>query len=156
RGLLVVAEPEGGGPLAGGGGLNEAEAAALLRWVGEGNALLLCGRRTTPLHQALGVFVSDAAVADEDAAVDATPEEAGGYTRDVDRLRVRGGLTLEGDVGLPLWRVRGRTGAALLPRGRGRVLVVADPGLLTWGGLRGGDNAVFLLNVAARHARDGR
>src|SRR4051794_16788264 len=40
RGLLVMAEPKGGGILAGQGELSEAEAQAVLRWVAEGNALL--------------------------------------------------------------------------------------------------------------------
>jgi hypothetical protein len=156
RGLLVLAEPQGRGVLAEEGGLNEAEAAGLLLWVAEGNALLLCGHQTTALHRALGVTASDARVAGEGRTAEVPPDEAGAYTRGVDRVRVQDGLLLETAEGLPLWRVGDRPGAVLLGHGRGRVLVVADPGLLTWDGLRGGDNAVFLANVAARHARDGR
>src|SRR5947209_20385639 len=48
RGLLVVVEPEPAGLLGReGGGLSEGEARAMLRWVGQGNTLLLCSRRNT-------------------------------------------------------------------------------------------------------------
>jgi hypothetical protein len=157
RGLLVVTEPEGGGPADDeGAGMSEDEARGLARWVEAGNTLLLSGRRTTPLHELLSVGVADAGPAGEGSAILVTPEEAGAYTRGIDRLRVRDRLTLTAPGGLPLWSLGGRPGAALLARGRGRVVVVADPGLLTRAGLGQEDNVLFLVNVAAAGARDGK
>src|SRR5262245_5669173 len=64
-GLLVVAEPTPPGPF-GGGGLGEADARALLSWVEQGNTVLLVARKNTPLHQALGVLVTEGPPGEED------------------------------------------------------------------------------------------
>ena len=71
-------------------------------------------------------------------------------------MRVRDLLTLRAPDGLPLWTVAGRPAAALVERGRGRVVVVADPAFLTQSGLGQEDNVLFLVNIAVVGARDGR
>src|SRR5262249_3094661 len=74
---------------------------------------------------------------------------------DVRQVVVEGRHTLSGR-GVPLWYVGTEPGAVLLRHGNGRVLVVADPTLFTQRGLRRGDNAVLLANLAALHAHRGR
>ncbi len=161
QGLLVVVEPARPGLLEE-GGMQAAEAEALLRWVGKGNTLAVFARRNTPLHQALGVIVTDEAHStDTFTAVEwGSP---GPYREGVARLSVGARTTLRGPAGAQvLWRVGGRPGALLLPRGKGRVLLVADPGLATRHGFvrddgePRDDNAVFFVNVVALHARDGK
>ncbi len=158
--LLVMVQPEETEGLLGGhGGLSEADVRGTVRWVEQGNTLLLCGRDETELHRALGVSVrTGAPPAGDEAPHDADLGEAGSYTEDVDRIRVEGTDTLLTDTGLPLWWNGDRPGAVLLRRGAGRVLVLADPSVLTRRGLSVSrmDNAVFLVRVAELHARDGR
>jgi hypothetical protein len=162
RGLLVLVQPQPAGPL-GGGGFSEAEARGLLRWVGQGNTLLLCSSTNTPLHQLLGVHVTRGA---DDVAEAFTPVALAArndYTEDIDRLSLGSEATLSGPRrATALWSVKGKPGALRIDRGRGRILVVADPGLLTRHGLvrfdgePRDDNVMFLINVVRRHARDGR
>jgi hypothetical protein len=163
RGLLVLVEPARPGLLEGEGGrMQAAEAEALLRWVGKGNTLLLLGRKNTPLHQALGVVVIDEAGPTETfTTVDLVAP--GPYRESVTRLSVGSRATLRGPAGAEvLWRVGREPGALLLLRGKGRVLVAADPGLLTRHGLvrddgeARDDNAVFFVNVVAEYSHDGR
>jgi hypothetical protein len=151
RGLLILVEPAEGSVHGG--------STAMLKWVEAGNTLLLCARMPTPLHRRLGVRVNrpiregDTFTA---AALAATP-----YTEEVEALSVGTETTLtappEAQV---LWRVRGAPGALLVPHGRGKVLLVADPNLLTRHGLvrddgePRDDNVVFLVNVARLEARD--
>lgn len=166
RGLLIIAEPQSSRTLTEDEtSFRDSEIEALLRWVERGNTLLLCSDRNTALHQALGVTVTEAARVDEETEV-FTPvelEEDSPYTDDIDRLSVHSTSTLSASAkALPLWTVHGRPGALLLERGKGRVLVVADPDLLTPRGLRladgtaRDDNVMFLINVVRRDARDGR
>ena len=54
RGLLILAEPPSA-RLFGEESLSENDALSLLRWVEQGNTLLLMGRNNTALHQALKV-----------------------------------------------------------------------------------------------------
>jgi hypothetical protein len=145
RGLLIIAEPEGSGPLSDEGGISEDEAKGILRWVEAGNTLLLCSRQDSALHQILDVSIASDGREAGGSLVKAEPEEAGAYTDQVDRMGVHDGTTLTVRDGLTLWPVRGK----------GRVLVVADPTILTRRGLQSEDNAVFLANVADRAARDG-
>jgi hypothetical protein len=153
--LLILAEPGGGSPLPGAGDdLSDAEAHALLRWVEQGNTLLLCGRHTTALHHALDVVVTRGTDDEEEAVTLGKPND---YTRDVSGLVVEGRSTVRAaEGGQPLWQVAGQPGALLVGHGQGRVLVVADPSLLTPRGLRRADNVLFLYQVAALHAQDGR
>jgi hypothetical protein len=154
RGLLILAEPQGHALLPGETpDLGEAEVASLLDWVAEGNTLLYCCDRPTNLHRRLGLGATT------DRSDDLVPVEFGDpspYTAGIDRLVVEGRSTVEGDVGLPLWWVGPDPGAVLVRRGQGRVLVVADPSLLTLRGLQREDNVLFLVNVVRRSARDGR
>jgi hypothetical protein len=164
RGLLVLAEPEASNPFAEEpGGIGEGEAKALLRWVGQGNTLLLCTRKNTALHELLGVHVTEDATDKDEVFTPVEPGAAGGYTEDIERLSVLARNTVRpATAGLPLWWVGKLPGAVLLGRGKGRVLVVADPSVLTREGLVApdgtprDDNALFLANVAARDARDGK
>jgi hypothetical protein len=165
RGLLVLVEPARPGLLAGeGGGMQAAEAETLLRWVGRGNTLLVFARKNTPLHQALGVVVTDEA-RPTDTFTTVTFVSAEPYRQGVAGLSVGSRATLRGPAGARvLWQVGGKPGALLLTRGKGRVLLVADPGLVTRHGLVRDDGAprdeggpaVFFINVVAEHARDSR
>jgi hypothetical protein len=163
RGLLVVVEPGRAGLLEDvGEGMKASEAEALLRWVKQGNTLLLLSRKNTPLHQALDVLLTEEPrPTDTFTTVEWGPE--GPYREGVERLSVGTRTTLRGPAGAQiLWRVGGRPGALLLPHGKGRVLLVADPGLLTRHGLvrddgePRDDNAVFFTNVVAQYARDSK
>lgn len=156
--LLVLVEPST--PDAFGGGsheIGEADTRGLLRWVEQGNTLLLMGRHGTELHRELGISLrGDAPTGADDPGREVTLAEAGGYTDDIDHLVVEGADSLFADKGLPLWWLDDRPAAIVVRRGQGRVIVVADPSLLTKRGLRRQDNVMFLYNVADLHARDGR
>jgi hypothetical protein len=156
RGLLVLAEPERSALLPGETpDIPEGDVKALLRWVEQGNTLLYCSRHRTRLHDELGLgVVTDEEAGPEDKVL-ADVGDAGLYTEEVRRVAVEGRGSLDGP-GLPLWWVEGRPGAVLLRRGKGRVLVTADPSPLTHRGLRREDNAVFVYNVALKDARDGK
>src|SRR5205823_1446945 len=95
RGLLVVVEPEPAGLLGEEeGGLSEAEARAMLRWVGQGNTLLLCCGKNTALHQALGVTVIEDARGEEGFSP-VELDEGGGYTEGIEHLSVGTRATLQ-------------------------------------------------------------
>jgi hypothetical protein len=140
--------------------LSEADTHGLLHWVAQGNTILFAADMNTRLHQALGMTRIDHP-GSEDVYVRSHPLPAGGYTAGVDLLDVRPRATLQvGADAMPLWNVDGRVGAAVVRHGKGRVVVVADPNMLTRRGLirQDGeprdDNAVFLDNVVAMHAED--
>jgi hypothetical protein len=163
RGLLILVQPAKEGLLTGAdASMTPANAEALLRWVGQGNTLLLATHTNTPLHQALDVVVTDEE-APKDTFTPAVLGAAGAYLEGVEHVGLgsRASFRSRGDA-LPLWSVGGRPAALLLRRGKGRVLLVADPGLLTHRGLvrddgePRDDNAVFLANVVALHSRDGK
>jgi hypothetical protein len=158
RGLLILVEPEGSALLPGESpDLSEAEAAGLLHWVEEGNALLVCNRHNSALTNALGVTVASEDTKDDETSHQLEPFDAGRYTDGLDRIEMEGRHSLQTERGLPLWSQDDRPGAFLLRRGRGRVIMIADPSFLTERRLhRGADNLLFLGNVAALHARDGR
>jgi hypothetical protein len=156
--LLVMIEPQSGVPLPGGEtGIGRLEARTLLRWVADGNTLLLCGRHSDALHRELGVgLTTDLTAAEDESARAADLGEAGAYTAAIDRLLIEGRDELTAPKGLPLWWVDQRVGAVLLRHGRGRVLMVADPSWLARRGLARTDNALLLYNILRRDARDGR
>jgi hypothetical protein len=141
--------------------LSRADAEALLRWVRQGNTLLLASRSNTPIHQIFKAILTD----ERGPADTFTPAElgaAGGYLHGVEHLSLGSRATLRAPSdALPLWWLGDRPGALLIRHGKGRVLLVADPGLLTQHGLirddgePRDDNAVFLANVVALNARDG-
>jgi hypothetical protein len=142
--------------------LSETDAQALLHWVAEGNTLLFAADMMTPLHEALGITRTGHGGQDEDYDA-ARLGHAGGYVLDVKHLDVRPRATLEDRGGtLPLWYIRRQPGALLIHRGKGRILVLADPDLLTRRGLIRAtgqprdDNALFLVNVVSMHAEDGK
>jgi hypothetical protein len=157
RGLLVVVEPGRSGPFQDEtDALSDAESQAILRWVEQGNAVLLAGRRNSHLHQLLGVMTSGKPGEGPDAPEAVRLGEGGAYLEGVESLSADGRVSLTAPGGLPLWRVHGQPGAVLLRRGKGYVVAVADPGVLTNRGLGRDDNVLFLRNVAEVHARDGR
>jgi hypothetical protein len=157
RGLLILVEPAERSLIPGEPPkLPEGDVKALLRWVEQGNALLYCGRHRTAMHAALDVAVASDDEPSPDEVFRLDPGAAGRYTEGVRRVGVEGRDTLDCPRGLPLWWQKDRPGALLLKHGQGRVLLAADPSLLTYRGLRREDNAVFLSNVAQRHARDGK
>jgi hypothetical protein len=158
RGLLIAVEPEASSLLPGDEHeLGESEVGGLLHWVEEGNALVVCSRRNSELSRALDVMLSTEGLEDDDTTHLLEPDEAGRYTDDLDRIEVEGRHALQSDRGLILWRQDDRPTAVLLRHGKGRVIYIADPSFLTRRRLhQGADNLVFLANVAALHARDGR
>ena len=158
HGLLVLVEPHTSAGLMGTDvGLSETDSWGLLKWVARGNTLLLCGRQQMQLHDALGVGLKTDPNVDRDLDVRvAEPGEAGGYTDRIRRLGLEGPDSLRTGPGMPLWWVDGQPGAVLVPHGAGRVLIVPDPSLLTHRGLLRQDNVLFLYNVAALDAVDGR
>jgi hypothetical protein len=156
RGLLILVEPQKSGVMPGDSdALAEAEAKSVLHWVEQGNTLLLSARHTTPLHRELHVAVTAPGEDVPESPAAAEVAEAGGYTAQIDSLSSDRFTTLQAHDGLPLWQVDGKTGAVLLRRGAGRVIVVADPTLLTARGLGRDDNVMFLVNVARLDSRDG-
>jgi hypothetical protein len=161
RGLLILTEPPRRSLLGEEADtISDSDVRALLRWVEQGNTLLLMGRKNTALHQALHVVVNEGKGID-DSFTPVDLAAAGGYTEGIERLSVGSRATLRAPGGLPLWWLGDQPGAVLLRRKNGRVLVVADARLLTREGLVRSDgeprddNVVFLANVAARDARDG-
>jgi hypothetical protein len=119
--------------------------------------------KNTALHQALGVVVNEGDRRDDESFTAVDLGAAGGYTEGIERMSVGSRATVRARGGdLPLWWLGDRAGAVLLRRKKGRVLVVADPRLLTQEGLVRSngeprdDNVVFLANVAALEARGGK
>jgi hypothetical protein len=158
RGLLILAEPQGTALLPGEPpDLPDADVRGLLQWVDRGNTLLFCGRHMNSLHRELhATVVTDDPAWEEDSLQDAILGETGGYTRNLEHLVIQGNDSVEASAGLPLWWVGDRPGAVLLRRGQGRVLLIADPSLLTLPGLRRGDNVLLGVNLVGMHAQDRR
>jgi uncharacterized protein DUF4350 len=157
KGLLILAEPKRSGQFADeSDALNDAETQSILRWVEEGNTLMLAGRRGSHLHQVLGVQTTGSSGSGAESLEVARLGASGAYLTDVTRLVVDNRDTLFAPAGLPLWWVGGKAGAVLLRHGKGRVIVVADPGILTNRGISRDDNVFFLRNVAELNAREGR
>jgi hypothetical protein len=158
RGLLILADPRQPGLIGGEPGVSKNDARALLQWVASGNTLLLAGREPTGLHERLRVALAET----KDRAPEDTPRavsqiELSGYTHGIDDLEVEGRPTVSGPPdAVPLWWIGDAPGALLVPHGKGRVLVLPDPSLLTHRGLRRADNVLLLYNVAARAASGGR
>lgn len=152
RGLLFVVEPRLATNLMGQPtDVSEATVNGMLGWVAKGNTLVLLSRRETSLHRALHVHMRRAEndVAEDGQAVHKI--ELSGYTDEIDQLEVESLATVEPRAAhLPLWWLGNRPGAVFVRHGQGRVLVVADPSLLTHRGLLRRDNVMFLCNVAAR------
>jgi hypothetical protein len=165
QGLLILVEPRQKGILGEDTyGLSEKDSQALLKWVAQGNTLVLMGRHSTSLHEQLGISL---ALVRKSVGKDfelAEASEVGGYTEPgaaedtmaVRHLGIEHLETVALRTGLPLWMVGNRPGALLVPHGEGRVLVVADPSLWTHRGLLRGDNVLFLYNVAALDAVGGQ
>jgi hypothetical protein len=152
RGLLIIAEPPEGS-------LGETDAHVLLRWVDEGNTLVLASRRVTGLHAALAVpLVSDDQedrVTGHSVSLIRTDGPADDYTDGVARLTVGTRSTVGAPKGAAvLWRVGKEPGAVLVEHGKGRVLVLADATPFSGRGLRRDDNVLFLVNLARWHAED--
>ncbi|HYT95096.1 MAG TPA: DUF4350 domain-containing protein [Gemmataceae bacterium] len=155
RGLLILVEPSRADVLGRSeSGMSDDDVRGLLRWVGNGNALLFASRERTPLHDKLQVFLGGGPRDDTPRTVEQI--EFSGYTEDVEALEVEGRATVEGGGAVPLWWIGDRPGALLVPHGKGRVLVLPDPSLLTHRGLLRRDNVLLLSNVVAREARDGK
>jgi hypothetical protein len=156
RGLLILVEPQPTGLAAvfGGEGVNDTDVDALLDWVKKGNTLLYCAAKTSKLHKKLSVKIHESGGPGE-AVLQALPATAGGYTARVDSIGVEDPAFITAAGALPLWSRAGKRGAVLVKHGQGRVLVLADPSVLTHRGLLREDNAIFLYNVAALDAEDG-
>jgi hypothetical protein len=163
QGVLVLVEPRRSGFLTDTvAGLGEQDSKALLDWVARGNTVVLMAREASVLHELLGVRIVPAKGGE--AAFLAEADEVGGYTEpgsaeDTEPVRwlaLERHDSLQAHKGLPLWMVGDEAGSLLLPHGKGRVLLIADPSLWTHRGLLRGDNVLFLYNVAALDAVDGR
>jgi hypothetical protein len=156
--LLIIVEPQPSSILLGmGEAISKAEARSILRWVSAGNTLLRVGRRPTGVHDELQInLTSDWRRGPDEGVRQVDLEEGGAYTENIEQLLVQGRDSVQAAGSLPLWSQNDRPGALLLRHGRGRVLVIADPSLLTRRGLIRGDNALFLYNIVRRHAPDRR
>src|SRR5262249_36553201 len=130
HGLLVLLEPQRGAAFGEEGGISAVDASNLLHWVAAGNTLLFASRRGPAWDEAVGVTVTESARRADDTWASAELAAAGGYTAGIERLSVGSAATLQGG-GLPLWYVHDRPGALLLRRGRGRVVILASPSLLS-------------------------
>jgi hypothetical protein len=162
-GLLILTVPPRRRLFGAGDALSEGDAKALLRWVERGNTLLLLGSKNTALHRALNITLREGNRRAEEDFHPVDLGAAGGYTEGIEHLSVGSRATLQPpDAALPLWWLGDQPGAVLLRRKKGRVLVVADARFLTREGLirsngeARDDNVVFLANVAALGARDGK
>jgi hypothetical protein len=154
--LLFMVEPKGATGTEGETDLAEADAAGVVRWVEAGNTLVLVGRHSNRVYSDLDIALAgDLRPEAMRTEREVTAEEGGAYTRGVEKVAIEGRDTVQGP-GLPLWWVEDRPGALMLRRGQGRVIVLPDPSMLADRGLRRADNAYFLYNVMALHARDGR
>ena len=142
-----------------------ADARAMLGWVERGNTLLVLSKRTTAVHRELGVKPTPESFEAKYVPVQLDPDldPSYGYGHGIRSLSVGSRSTLTERPGvLPLWRVDDGLGAAVVRRGQGRVILVADPSLATYDGLwatdgrseRRDDNLMFLVNVAAMYGRD--
>ena len=175
RGLLILVQPEADDAAEDeGGGLTDADAAAMLRWVEQGNTLLLLSKKADALNRALHVVPTEDATREKQTffpvTLDPDLDPSFGYLRDIHVLSVGSQSTLPPKAGaLPLWWIgKGQDrspGALVLRQGKGRVIVVADPSLATYSGLwdrKDGqatlrdDNVWFLVNVATLDARDAK
>jgi hypothetical protein len=155
RGLLILVEPRRPGlQLEDTEPMSDADVDGLLNWVKQGNTLLLCAAHRSRLLDKLGVQV-DAGGAGDFVLV-ARPGAVGEYTARVAGIGVESDASLSARGTVPLWALGSKPGAVLVRHGQGRALVVADPSVLTHRGLLREDNVVFLYNVAALDAEDGR
>lgn len=155
RGLLIIVEPQQQyGMLGLPYYLSESEARGLLNWVAEGNTLLLCSRHQTRLHTELGASV--VGKIDKRPALQQATPSFGGFTQQIEQMEVEGQLSLVSRGGVPLWWVGDKVGALLFAKGKGRVLLVADPSVLTHRGLVRRDNVMFLCNAARLGSHDDR
>jgi hypothetical protein len=156
RGLLILAESMD--PLPGLGiapKLSDNDVDNLLDWVKQGNTLLFLSPENTRLSEKLGVNIIEAARRD-DTIYQAKPGAVGEYTARVDRVGLERTSTVSGRKSVPLWWLGDRPAAVAVQHGAGRILIVPDPSVLTHRGLRREDNAVFLYNLAALDAEEGR
>lgn len=166
RGLLLVIEPQGtAGFMNAAKVFGEYDSQGLLRWVREGNTLVLATGVETELHTILEVSV-DAQEDDEDKENRFLGEamEIGGYTEPVEGgntmpirdVVVETKTSLRGGKAIPLWLVGGKPGALLVPHGKGRVIFIADPSIWTHQGLVEHDNVLLLYNLAVLDGVQGR
>ncbi len=158
QGLLIMAEPGERGPFRGFAGPTEDQAAGVLDWVAEGNTLVLWGEHEHGVHRELNVQLHPAPRREEDYF----PAEIGlktVYTRRIDNLMLATLTSIRVTKGpwISLWQVPQQgPGAVMIPHGKGRVLVIADPSLLTKEGRELDDNALVLPDLISAHAPDGR
>ena len=82
-----------------------------------------------------------------------SPALPGPYTEGIRQVQAAESATVDGPGAVPLWSVGERPGAVLLRRGKGWIVVLADPAMLANQGLARRDNAVLLVNVARLAAR---
>jgi hypothetical protein len=154
QGLLIVVDPGpaisllGSAPM-----LSDTDLDGLLAWVQKGNTLLYCSPKNSKLHTKLGIAVDEAAATEFDYS--ATPGAVGDYTAGVGRIGLESPATVSGRRAVPLW-FENKPAAVAVLYGKGRVLVLPDPSILTHRGLLREDNAVFLYDLAAREAEDGK
>lgn len=132
--------------------LEEGEGLNVLRWVEQGNTLLLAGGESTALHRAIDLLILPTSDNREIVAVDLNGSCP--YTKGMDWLTVEGRSLVLTKKGIPLWWIGRQPGAVVVGHGKGRVIVVADASLLTHRGLARDDNILFLVNLAEWHAKD--
>ena len=155
RGLLILVEPRRSGlQLEEMEPMSDADVDGLLNWVKQGNTLLFCATHKSRLLDKLGILLDLGSGGD--FVLVARPGVVGEYTARVAGIGVESDASLSARGAVPLWALGSKPGAVLVRHGQGRMLVVADPSVLTHRGLLREDNVVFLYNVAALDAEDGR
>ena len=166
RGLLILVQPEEKETAH--AVVSEADAKAMLGWVSAGNTLLMLAKTPNEIYRILDVVPNTDNTGSQKFI--RVQREPSGYLAGVQALSVGGASTLSAsdpakEPTVPLWSVEGATGALMLQYGKGRVILVADPSLATYDGLwekNNGqdslrdDNWMFLVNVAAMHAQEGK
>ena len=89
RGLLILTEPPRRSLFGEEADtISDSDAKALLRWVEQGNTLLLMSRKNTALHRMLRVVVNEGNRRDEDRFSAVDLGAAGGYTEGIEHLSV--------------------------------------------------------------------
>ena len=167
QGLLIMVAPQHPDMFQGGmvPGVTEEDAKGVLRWVSEGNTLVLIGRKQTNIHNQLKIkLTAEVDGARSKVVRTETAREIGGYTEPLEgfgtfpvhNIAVETNDDLDGQTGLPLFGTNNKVGAWLLNHGDGRVIVIADPSIWTHRGLTREDNVVLLYNVLRMDTIAGR
>ncbi|MBI3988985.1 MAG: DUF4350 domain-containing protein [candidate division NC10 bacterium] len=132
--------------------LNQDEVDRLLTWVEGGGVVVYVEDRPTSLLKRL-----DVAVASWEGQEEALPAIPSVYTLGIEVLSPRGQHRFVAQPGMAVHVGQGRSGLVLsFRRGEGKVILIADPELLSNRGIGQADNGRLLVNIAGAHGSGGR